>query len=1303
MNIRSENKMSLINSMRVVFVVLAIAATTASCTKTKPVVDESGSEERIAKSAILGNRWVVSRGVEDSAASNGSFGAIPGISADYGVARVEITEKSLRFIKDYGIKNRSETADVLMAFPIEEHFDIIRAKNDFGDSTHKIVKDQKRHWSQREFMRVDWAHPTNEVGQAAFQAADGSEVKETDQVLIEPLKTEGNELTFATESLIGSSRVVLRTHFVKYQSSDFKAVEYSKEDFKRFGMFYTEHLNQTEDGVAKDQLDKMYAELFNVCEGKQNASCAKNKIVWHLNKGFPDHYLEKTRQVVREWNKTFQEALDRSDDIVVLDESQKVDMSDATKNVIAFYDHDVSSGLLGVAQGTVDWSTGEKLSARATTYGEGIRSVTAGIDTLIDLIKEDQATLDLLKGDEKEEKGGKEAISKVASGLNVLKIVKELRPLGLNANQLGKAQGNAVQRELQVSLAVARNSVNTSNRLTNAAIANPMVAARAVRDQDLLSHLLKDEQLTKATGESLHRYLTMGTALSQSRRALFAPDSKDEKAKMEARGVHSAEVVEEAAIRYIQKLIKGGATRESLDANRAAIKEEVAQLTYYTTLLHEMGHTFGLRHNFAGSADEANFMPEYAKLKSAMATDKSIKATDLDPHMYSSIMDYHADFYAGINGLGPYDKAAIRYAYNRSVDKKNDKIVGKTYMFCTDGEAGESVTCRRFDKGATIAEITKNQVDRLKRRYIQSHFRRDRANFIRGYAEYVAFQQRLFGEYAEARQSIDELVYGLATSPADASGCPSIIVRSVTDKEIRNICDGAVQKELGMSSLSIEQLAKALLPSDTPYKVGGFADLVKASDIAMKLFVDTIGSPEPGVYVAQPTQDGSWELEKIGDFQPSEVIDESAIRAQLADQVRQQGIAGNLKGAELNAFVERESKRFQILKPGSEARFLNYEISKDEFSGWLHFDRIGFSVDKEMALSALASRDVGVFKYTQPGANMRGNAYLWLHTGDITHHLFESVMSLNPMIATRDVEISVLGPDKKYKLETVKASVPASLDRDLQVSAMVLAMTQFATIDDADFSSKVKIYRGNDSEMDGISRLEKASFKTNAGDIKLTAFQTPDGKSIAFKVIQEAQKIADRRDVLLEIADNPQVFIQKVIKRISDAEVNRVAAETLMNADAELAPVAKKLLSKDPTSLWNRVADSINKAQDAKVDSQTFVKAQKALYKELTETTAEFNSVVTKRIKTPKDRQCVIAVQQAGSIADAPADCAKVKNLLAVVKAYQAAFEPISQVTFDMFNFRVAPQELPGINVQLNTLEDGISTIEFIQNAIGLN
>jgi hypothetical protein len=84
---------------------------------------------------------------------------------------------------------------------------------------------------------------------------------------------------------------------------------------------------------------------------------------------------------------------------------------------------------------------------------------------------------------------------------------------------------------------------------------------------------------------------------------------------------------------------------------------------------HEMGHTMGLRHNFAGSSDALNYADTFWDLhENKQLTPDQQDQMQISEYRYSTIMDYGSRFNSDIHGIGKYDYAAIRFGYGGLVD-----------------------------------------------------------------------------------------------------------------------------------------------------------------------------------------------------------------------------------------------------------------------------------------------------------------------------------------------------------------------------------------------------------------------------------------------------------------------------------------------------------------------------------------------------------------------------------------------------------------------------------------------------------
>lgn len=166
----------------------------------------------------------------------------------------------------------------------------------------------------------------------------------------------------------------------------------------------------------------------------------------------------------------------------------------------------------------------------------------------------------------------------------------------------------------------------------------------------------------------------------------------------------------------------------SIDQQRQ-LTEILVTHAYVPTLVHEMGHNLGLRHNFSGSVDKANFYDEHDSRELGIRESR-----------YSSIMDYAYSSLNELSTLGPYDIAALKFAYNREVKMADGSIEAvkgplfvkegiKAFRFCTDENAGSSLTCNRFDEGTDELEIAKHMVESYESAFQYRNLKGRRKNF----------------------------------------------------------------------------------------------------------------------------------------------------------------------------------------------------------------------------------------------------------------------------------------------------------------------------------------------------------------------------------------------------------------------------------------------------------------------------------------------------------------------------------------------------------------------------------------------
>ncbi len=199
------------------------------------------------------------------------------------------------------------------------------------------------------------------------------------------------------------------------------------------------------------------------------------------------------------------------------------------------------------------------------------------------------------------------------------------------------------------------------------------------------------------------------------------------------------------------------------------------------TVVHEMGHNLGLRHNFYGSADPRNFFnrDEIKKLY-----DISLVSDEKLPQS-SSAMEYIPSDKDRLYYPGHYDIAAIRYGYANQVEVEssdrpnlaknirpltgndqatksgpegniinNQAEIGKirNYKFCTDHQASLDFDplCQRHDFGTNPKQIVEGLINDYYESLIVYGTRYDRASISANMAR-VGIMYRLKRFYDEYR------------------------------------------------------------------------------------------------------------------------------------------------------------------------------------------------------------------------------------------------------------------------------------------------------------------------------------------------------------------------------------------------------------------------------------------------------------------------------------------------------------------------------------------------------------------------
>lgn len=194
------------------------------------------------------------------------------------------------------------------------------------------------------------------------------------------------------------------------------------------------------------------------------------------------------------------------------------------------------------------------------------------------------------------------------------------------------------------------------------------------------------------------------------------------------------------------------------DSVQGKSPQDIMDTILYRTAIHELGHNLGLRHNFYGSFDHANFHKPHPAKKTdgSLITKKNPETGKDEPLMIqpqsSSVMDYldiH-DEYMLSHGWEPYDEAALLLAY---AGVKPDR----TYLFCTDEHAAQNPLCNRWDIGHTPSQVAMNLIQGYEDTFHFMNYRRDRA-----YWDTSGYAGRVFNTMWDLKRFIPLDIRGLS-------------------------------------------------------------------------------------------------------------------------------------------------------------------------------------------------------------------------------------------------------------------------------------------------------------------------------------------------------------------------------------------------------------------------------------------------------------------------------------------------------------------------------------------------------------
>lgn len=783
-----------------------------------------------------------------------------GTSGDMAIVRFELednrivvrNQESLIKYTGQGAKDREE----LMSFPVK----YIRMSNiDARGATLTIPKPQETTKEQAEYAVIDWTRNTVPdstsplafyAGGSCFAATSSLRVTDTDMRLatdgvlnysLSGSYTVRPDLSCVPVKDVNSAywggsyqfnfNVVERISFLKHtkpeSDTQFTAnISHMAQAAFNYGVFtLADRVTGNGSLLNREGSEKYMPILHDFRNGKKlkyYVGGLNNSEV--TNPERRELIISATRQVIDEWNRTLRYAfrgtpLERRGDYVeiVIDEGDNTGhLGDLDRNYIWFQELIAENGLLGVAQPAANPRSGTIQAANVIVYSGNTFNQT---ETLLKINEISRAYEKQLEAEKTRLKSLAMTQQSVLFSADLIDSLAETATTTTSASPSSQGSASANSASHQQILSPLLNSKLTSDALKLAldGIKTPQdhVNFSRVVSRDVLQNAVKPQKIEYALNNQTFLKKLVEIAANKKSAHPYELELEVSKAFIQHGGLDEstkqllsrrAEMLD-AAIQFDNnsKHRPGCFLYSRNDINDAALvldKDPHKNLmlnfkkNIMSTLSHELGHAFGLMHNFKASTDKANY--EFPEDKDS-PTGRN----------YSSIMDYIADIDMHYAGPGPYDAHAVRAAYTGLVEINTDvasndehfkqlsptitsqnlvsiedlaKVVAlkknqpasaasyvhmtkdtlnslgltKYYAQCDDTGVSSSALCTRFDTGGNSREIVANLIQDYHRGYINRNYVYNKIVF--GGSQKVQVITRNISLFQNIRSFLDEVI-----------------------------------------------------------------------------------------------------------------------------------------------------------------------------------------------------------------------------------------------------------------------------------------------------------------------------------------------------------------------------------------------------------------------------------------------------------------------------------------------------------------------------------------------------------------
>ncbi len=725
----------------------------SACTKKIPFegLPAEEKEKDVSKSLLdMKSEYLYSASQQN--ASRSAADAFPFQSGDNKRVKLELTKESLRIIeveRDQRFASNTMNNKIVLEIPVE-HVQYGCKEDRFGECTNSEEKNVDISWDKRDTVRVKLEEvkagevellpilSSAAIGENCYENVSSRLIKsniEKDAINFQIervfktrlgcLSDDATSLSDASVSAIYHYSVIKTSSVL---SSDYQTISYPEgsKDEQTFGFFSSQ---RTQLDVDNNNSTNSAVQIMN----RWNPN--RSEIVYFLSDEFakPENKVLKdlTFKTVQNLNLGLEEAGVKFR-INLKDGNGRVP-GDIRNSMIILVEDPVASSVIGYGPQTEDPVTGEIISARTVMFLGTIKKFAKY--TYDEIVREKISQ--------------RRTVAKANFQLSKA-IVAQVEGLKLT----GKVFGTSDMMD-SVLAKIAKSEVKAEEK-TEGVEKKASVLDGSVLGSNLglgKSHIQKAvTSLKNYTSQKNDFYAGRDLKskiryLQEVKNCAFAPT-------MEA----AAGGVSEKLLAKFPEVLKPW--NELSDSEKENALTIILPEIWVPTLIHELGHNLGLRHNFAASEDKANFY-----------SDQHLAERGIDHSVpFSSVMDYGNDLKT-LPMLGKYDIAALRFGYLRKVttvagekesvvdvpstleklltDTETKELTLKDFAFCTDEHTGINAGCKRFDLGTNYTEIVQNLIQDYENAYSKRNLRDGRASFSQ--MSDLAYLSRVSGIFREFR------------------------------------------------------------------------------------------------------------------------------------------------------------------------------------------------------------------------------------------------------------------------------------------------------------------------------------------------------------------------------------------------------------------------------------------------------------------------------------------------------------------------------------------------------------------------